>query len=228
MSKTEKSQKSTSNSPWKSELDQAAKSLQVLLNSIEKTEATRVASEKALANEKSYKENLLKQASEIDDLQDALQKLNVKNGEEIRSFGTATLKLNEDFHARLRKQFAEYQSELEEGRQREKAIERKWQDALRVQKGQVDHFREGEKADRRQLETKLKQVEQGAQLKVDTLQQKLQEANEQLASLSERNQTIGEELNLQHTIRKGNEAEMNMLKRTLGALEAFPAKSKET
>jgi predicted nuclease with TOPRIM domain len=73
----------------------------------------------------------------------------------------------------------------------------------------------------------LKQIQQVSQTEKDALQKKLQDTEQRVAALLERNQALSEELAQLNTIQRGRETEVNVLTKRLTNLEAFSPKSQE-
>ena len=226
MSKSEKNVKAA-NKPLRAELSQAVKVLHGLLNDFDKIEAGLIESEKAIDAESRYKEQISKLERKIRDLETVLQTVKDERDKEVTLFATANLKLNEDFHTRIQKQSVEYQSLLDENRRHLEDSKQKLKEALTSEKSQIDCIKANEQAKQRQYEMKLKQIQQSSQNEADALRKKLQNTEQCVAELLERNKTLSEEVAQLNTIQRGRETEMSMLTKRLTNLEAFSPKSQE-
>jgi predicted nuclease with TOPRIM domain len=226
MSKTEKNVKAA-NKSLRTELSQAIKVLHGLLSGLDKIEAGMAESDKAIEAESRYKEQLSKQERKIHDLETSLETVKDGRDKEVTLFATANLKLSEEFKARIRKQSVEYESMLDQSQRRMVDSEQKWKEAFKSETGQIDRIKANEKASQREYEMKLKQIQQVSQTEKDALQKKLQDTEQRVAALLERNQALSEELAQLNTIQRGRETEVNVLTKRLTNLEAFSPKSQE-
>lgn len=227
MSKAVKAQVASTTVRLRAELSQGKQVLQSLTNGLQQIEVGLIAVEEARAAEDKRKEETLKLQNKIDELQnsvlksqDELQNSLLKSRDEhnktVEDFDTAHRIMTERYNAHTQRRCDEFHVKIEEGRNRETTLEKSRKDILEREKDQMENLRKSEGAARRQLDNKVKILEETSRNEVKTL-------NEELRMARNTNKTLAEELEPYRANGKGHEAEISRLKHELADVHAYSA-----
>jgi chromosome segregation ATPase len=223
MSKSEKPAKTSTSSQLKKDINQAGKACQVLADSIEKHANTLSEAETALAKDRSLRDEILSLRGKITALQEENEKIANARREEIASWANVSLKLTEEYKERLRENESAYESKLKDRQKHEDDKEIKWKQMVESERAETRRWKQAESHGKQQIANELQKAEESWQKKEEQLQTTLQQCEDQIAELSERNKSLARRLTDHQTILRGRDTEMQMLEGRLAALEAFPS-----
>jgi hypothetical protein len=218
----EKPAKTSTTLQFKKDLNQAGKVLQGVTDSLEKHASSLSEAEAALARDRSLKEEILSLQGQITTLREENKKIANARREEIASWADVSLKLTREYEERLRKIESEYQSKLKDFQKREEDKEIKWKQTIDLEKAETRRLKQAESRGRQEIEIELRKAEESWQKKEKRFHTTLQQREDQVAELSERNKALAQKLTDHQTILRGRETEVQMLGGRLAALEAFP------
>ena len=222
MSKAEKPAKTSTTSQLRKDLNQVGKVCQGLADSIEKQANILSEAEAALAKDRSLKEEIGSLQGKITVLQVENEKIANERREEIASWANVSLKLTREYEERLGKMESAYQSKLKDCEKREEDKETKWKQAVDSEKAETRRLKQAESHSKQEIAIELRKAEESRQKTEKQLQTTLQQREDQIVELSERNKALAQKLTDHQTILRGRETEMQMLGSRLAALEAFP------
>ena len=222
MSKPEKPAKASTFSQWKKDLSQAGNVLQSLTNSIEKFESSFDDAETATTNERSLKDELSLIQRQRTELRDANQKLQNERQQDLASFADHNLKLAEQYNTRSTELKLEYESKLKEYQRREEVMESQWKQQLNLERAQTQRLKQAESYGISEIERQLRKAKEDWRKVEEQLQNELRQRKDQNIKLSNKNETLEQELNDHETMLKGRDTQIQRLGGRLAALEAFP------
>jgi chromosome segregation ATPase len=222
MSKSEKPAKTSTTSQLRKDLNQAVKVCQGLADSIDKNANILSEAEAALAKDHSLKEEILSLQGKITALQEENEKITEARRQEVASWADVSLKLSREYEERSRKIESACQSKLKDWQKREEDKEIKWKQTVDLEKAETRRWKQAESHGRQEVATELQKAKESWQKKGEQFQTTLQQREDQIVELSERNKALAQKLTNHQTILRGRETEMQMLGGRLAALEAFP------
>src|ERR1700722_2095843 len=207
MSKAEKTVKGSITLQLKKDLSHSGKIIQNLTSSLEKLESTLADAETALANERSLKEELSSVQRQNTGLREELNKAKIERQGAIASFATANLKLTQEYQARLSKLGSEYEFKIKEYQRREGVMESKRQQEVEQEKAETRRLKQMESLGRHEIESQLRGAKEDWQKREEQFRIDLGQRDHQIVELSNKTETLTQELTDHETILRGREKE---------------------